>query len=551
MAHPPSSIWLQGTLRLCLSLFLLLAGLSNSWGDSHADIQRLIEKGKSYVSHEQVPKGMRCFFEAHELATTNKDHSGEFWAQYHIGSAYFSILENGEALNHYYEALKVCNQYDLGMKERSDVLRGIAGVYYEQENFDKAKSYMQKAFEYCKQTNDNDSYIACACDLALIATRMGKFAESQHYSQLGWQHLKKGDIFHWSRIKVIEAFNMYKQHNYTEAEKLCKEVLQKNAVGVEDKAVMMHYLANIYMERGQMQLAKKYIHQAMAIVPLRNKPEVFSTASNLYQKLGDLDSALQFKDSLLVTTDSLNKINNRQLVENSSVKIELLKMNLDMERKAMRLKRHTYIAIVLVLVCLLIIVMGWFMVRNERIRNRQAHQLMDLKLEKEKRDKELAKTQMRETELMAKYQKQLLQTSLEKKQRELSATAVFVSTRNQLITELLKQFADVPESERNPEIKQIMQNLQQVLHRGEENEAFYVKFESENPDFVKHLEQRHPELSTSDIHFLSYVRMNLSMKDIAQFLNISPDSCKRRKTRISKKLGLKDASELYNYIATF
>ena len=40
----------------------------------------------------------------------------------------------------------------------------------------------------------------------------------------------------------------------------------------------------------------------------------------------------------------------------------------------------------------------------------------------------------------------------------------------------------------------------------------------------------------------------MQTKDIAALLNITPDSCKRRKIRLSKKLGLETSSDLYSHI---
>lgn len=75
-----------------------------------------------------------------------------------------------------------------------------------------------------------------------------------------------------------------------------------------------------------------------------------------------------------------------------------------------------------------------------------------------------------------------------------------------------------------------------------------VNFEAADPDFARRVLERHPALLDSDVRFLSYVRMNMQTKDIAALLNITPDSCKRRKIRISKKLGLETSSDLYSHI---
>ena len=45
--------------------------------------------------------------------------------------------------------------------------------------------------------------------------------------------------------------------------------------------------------------------------------------------------------------------------------------------------------------------------------------------------------------------------------------------------------------------------------------------------------------------------MNLSNKDIASLLNITPESCKRRRQRIAKKMELDTSAQLFDFILNF
>jgi len=53
----------------------------------------------------------------------------------------------------------------------------------------------------------------------------------------------------------------------------------------------------------------------------------------------------------------------------------------------------------------------------------------------------------------------------------------------------------------------------------------------------------------NDIRFLSYLYMNLSIKEISSLLNITPDACRKRKERIAKKMGLQETAELFPYLS--
>jgi len=94
-----------------------------------------------------------------------------------------------------------------------------------------------------------------------------------------------------------------------------------------------------------------------------------------------------------------------------------------------------------------------------------------------------------------------------------------------------------------------VEQLKSHLKNDSEWESFLTHFEEVNHGFLKALKQKHPDLSSNDIRFLSYEYINLSTKEISLLLNITPEACRKRKERIADKMGLPDNSDLYNYIS--
>jgi hypothetical protein len=54
-----------------------------------------------------------------------------------------------------------------------------------------------------------------------------------------------------------------------------------------------------------------------------SKKIFFERFSKLYKKANDIDRAVSYKDSIMVVKDSVNRIKNGQLFENSKIKFEL------------------------------------------------------------------------------------------------------------------------------------------------------------------------------------------------------------------------------------
>ena len=57
-----------------------------------------------------------------------------------------------------------------------------------------------------------------------------------------------------------------------------------------------------------------------------------------------------------------------------------------------------------------------------------------------------------------------------------------------------------------------------------------------NYDFQQKLKSKHPDLTRYNIRLCTYLKAGLSTKEIASLLNITPDSVKKAKHRLRKKL---------------
>jgi DNA-binding CsgD family transcriptional regulator len=79
---------------------------------------------------------------------------------------------------------------------------------------------------------------------------------------------------------------------------------------------------------------------------------------------------------------------------------------------------------------------------------------------------------------------------------------------------------------------------------------FKAYFEKVNPSFIMRLTQMHPNLTTKDIKYCCYLKMNMSNNDIKSILNINQESVRTHKYRLKRKLGLDRESSLRAYFHT-
>ena len=99
-------------------------------------------------------------------------------------------------------------------------------------------------------------------------------------------------------------------------------------------------------------------------------------------------------------------------------------------------------------------------------------------------------------------------------------------------------------------MRNIVKIIDQNLNQTDDWEMFLEAFNHADNKFLKKLKKEHPNLSPNDIKLCAYLRLNLSSKEIAPLLNISPRSVEIKRYRLRKKMNLEHDANLTDYILT-
>jgi DNA-binding CsgD family transcriptional regulator len=82
-------------------------------------------------------------------------------------------------------------------------------------------------------------------------------------------------------------------------------------------------------------------------------------------------------------------------------------------------------------------------------------------------------------------------------------------------------------------------------------DEFRMYFEKVHSSFFEKMKQQHPDLTQSDLKLCALISLNLSMKEMAELMGISPESVKMARHRLRKKLNLATEDNLTEFIASF
>lgn len=503
-----------------------------------------VQLGDKAYAEGRMADAIKHFTSAANIAEMEKEYSKQCLAYYNIGVCYFSLLDNGEALNYYRQALELCEKHHLSAIRKMEILHGISGVFFGMGDYVKSKQIVKETYRLARKVKDTIMCEHSAFALALISNKERRFDFTERYLK---EAATYGSITR-ERRDVTRAEALYMQKKYSELKTLCLSAIREPMSLEADKGLLYTYLIEIANAEKDYIGATAYIDSCLRFTGISNRVEMFRCISDTYEGLGDFSRALAYKDSAAVFSDSLARLNNRQLIANSNVKLEVLKFRMEKEKEISVMRQRTRVWIFIACTFFLLLVVAVMMVWIQKQRSAHRRQIMQLRIEREKEKKKLTEERMKETELIASYKQQLMRQELEKRNMEISAKSMFLTSRNKLLQDLLKYLDKADGARSIPELRQLSFHISRMLSDNDDEKNFMKNFEAANPDFSQKLLARHPDLLQSDLRFLAYVRMNMTMKEIASILNINPDSCKRRKIRLSKKLELDSSADVYSYI---
>lgn len=545
-------------LTILLMACFFLAASFTSYANTITYCDSLIKAGVDAMWKKDYSKSIGLLTEARTLADKNGWHEQRFLATNNIGANYYAMLDYGEALNYYLEGYTIAVK-ELEPKNEMVVLNNIAILYSKQKNYDKAKEYLLKAYEIAKANRDDLKIGLYSLNLGHLANETGNLEQARKYITESFPYIEKHpDYTMLAEIGLAE--NDLLLGNSSKAREKAQQLLKSapnldfNEVGIS----LMLIIAKSHLQENQFGSAIQAAKGLLATNPnAENKKTLFELLATAYAKSGQYDESIRAKDSVISAITALDDIKNQALLTNSQVKFEIqdYKNRLAINEEKLAVERTLFYSIGAFILAV-VIILG-LILRNRGIKHKQRkviaernQQIIALELEKEKNDNLLLEKQIAEKETVAMLEQERLKNEIEARNRKLSAKALYLSGRNQLIEEIIDSLSNTPEISKNIALSNHIKTLRAHLKSDDEWDSFITHFEEVNQGFLNKLKSLHPSLNANDLRFISYTYMNLSTKEIASMLNITLEACRKRKERIAAKLELAEHMPLYDYLST-
>lgn len=330
-----------------------------------------------------------------------------------------------------------------------------------------------------------------------------------------------------------------------EKEKSLSYLLEAKAMHEDNPQRQAHISNNLGLyylyDMGDFEKALEYFRESQQYWQDKNNHRaltfLYKSMSRLYEAMNVPDSALFYQRESVRLMELTNS--NVQVLETHQkyilTSIEVLENRLALAQTEIDLKNKHFtiiilsaIAIVLVISFLLIILLQ----KRKSIRQEVLLQEAEAKGLKARLEKE----QMVQKEKM------------ESKLREITSYSLLLSHKNQVLNQILEASESITS---RAELK-VKQKISAIVHENVRTDNdwndFMIHFDKVHPSFFEKTKELYPNISENDLLLVAYIRIGIPTKQIAQMLNVTPESIRTSRYRLKRKMGIDKDANLYDFI---
>lgn len=138
----------------------------------------------------------------------------------------------------------------------------------------------------------------------------------------------------------------------------------------------------------------------------------------------------------------------------------------------------------------------------------------------------------------------------EKLESELKKLAFNILSKNKLLIDQKQKLQNLSNKAKlgvKEGIEKIVQSIDDDMDENKDWKFIEPQIDKAYNQFITKLRQKHPDLSATEIRIAAYIRMNLSTKEICEFMNKTQRAIENDRYRLRKKIGLETNDSIQQY----
>jgi DNA-binding CsgD family transcriptional regulator len=123
--------------------------------------------------------------------------------------------------------------------------------------------------------------------------------------------------------------------------------------------------------------------------------------------------------------------------------------------------------------------------------------------------------------------------------------------KNETMKELKENIGEIQRKDNggiNRDLQKLKNMVDYSFNLDKDWEEFRLYFEEVHTGFFDTLKERYPDLTPNELRLAALVKLNLSIKETATIMGITPDSVKTARYRLRKKLDMETEENLTEYM---
>ncbi|WP_422859389.1 tetratricopeptide repeat protein [Flagellimonas sp. S174] len=459
--------------------------------DSLVELKLYLISAKVYMRKASYKKGFEVAFKALAIAEKLYLEDEVVKIKATLASLYHYTNNKEKSIEIKKELLELYKGQN-NLRKIGLTLNDLGNSNYVIENYDIALAYLEESLTYSQKVENQGLIGITLFNIGKTYVRLGE-------TQKGIDYLKK----------AVQHSRYVSHHALSESWALKR-------------------LGDVYTEElNRPEKALPYLNRAIALADsVGNKDDLYQSyrdRSQAYAALGNYKKALQDHEIYKAINDSVYSIEKSRTIERLKTEFETKekeqKIALQdkeitvLEQKASISNLQKLILGIGLLLCFI----GFYAIRQKMKRNR---------LEKERVDAELAF-----------------------KKKELTTHALHLAKKNEVLEGLKQKAEELKENEESKKgYQQLIRTINFDLQDDNNWENFARYFEEVHKDFNSNVKSKYPQVTSNELRLLALLKMNLSSKEIASILNISPEGIKKARYRLRKKLDITTEDSLQDLV---
>ena len=174
------------------------------------------------------------------------------------------------------------------------------------------------------------------------------------------------------------------------------------------------------------------------------------------------------------------------------------------------------------------------------------------------KEEEFLEKQQRKEQEIVELKNEKLEQELRYKSQEMANLMINFTRKNEILMDIKKELGKVSTAMKDDtpaKAKRMIITLNNSIDSNIASDDALKRFEEQfnivHNNFIEKIREKHHDLSTNELKMCTYIKMELSSKEIAPLLNLSTRGVETLRYRLRKKIGLERDESLTKYINSF